>query len=175
MPIVQWIFRVNLGITARWVICTNCLCLLSAATCDCLEPYFMVQIPAQLVLGFIVCCKRGGSSNAHTSCAHKCRLEARRHELEHTVGKQHCAGPELFALVILQILSLHNHMGGSLDPNSCFLVQRGIKTLPLRVRQASSNALALAEFLQQHPQARMLLLLCSYSHRLPAQSHIIDL
>ena len=52
----------------------------------------------------------------------------------------------------MQILQLHNHMGGSLDPNSCFLLQRGIKTLPLRVRQQNANALALAQFLQGQPQ-----------------------
>ena len=56
----------------------------------------------------------------------------------------------------MQILQLHNHMGCSLDPNSCFLIQRGLKTLPLRVRQVSSNALALAAFLQQQPQVMSL-------------------
>ena len=44
-----------------------------------------------------------------------------------------------------------DHLGGSLDPHSCFLLNRGIKTLPLRVRKQNQNAQALAEFLQAHP------------------------
>jgi cystathionine gamma-synthase/cystathionine gamma-lyase/cystathionine beta-lyase len=44
-----------------------------------------------------------------------------------------------------------NHFGGSLDPNSGFLLARGIKTLALRVRAQSQNAMALATFLAGHP------------------------
>jgi cystathionine gamma-synthase/cystathionine gamma-lyase/cystathionine beta-lyase len=44
-----------------------------------------------------------------------------------------------------------NHFGGSLDPNSGFLLARGIKTLALRVRAQNQNALALATFLAGHP------------------------
>ena len=36
--------------------------------------------------------------------------------------------------------------------HACFLLQRGLKTLPLRVRQQSANALALAQFLEKQPQ-----------------------
>jgi cystathionine gamma-lyase len=43
-------------------------------------------------------------------------------------------------------------LGGSLDPHSCFLLQRGLKTLGLRVRQQNRGALALAAFLQGHPK-----------------------
>ena len=43
-----------------------------------------------------------------------------------------------------------DHLGGSLDPHACFLLQRGIKTLPLRVRQQNKNALALGQFLETH-------------------------
>ncbi|MGR3914794.1 MAG: PLP-dependent aspartate aminotransferase family protein, partial [Gammaproteobacteria bacterium] len=46
-----------------------------------------------------------------------------------------------------------DHLGASLDPHSCFLLSRGIKTLPLRVRRQNQNAQALAEFLQAHPAA----------------------
>lgn len=49
---------------------------------------------------------------------------------------------------LLQIVSLQNHLGGTLDPHACFLLQRGIKTLALRVRQQSANALALAKALE---------------------------
>ena len=36
--------------------------------------------------------------------------------------------------------------------HACFLLQRGLKTLPLRVRQQSANALALAVFLEKQAQ-----------------------
>ena len=43
-----------------------------------------------------------------------------------------------------------NHLGGSLDPHACFLLNRGLMTLALRVRQQNSNALRLARFLGGH-------------------------
>ena len=52
----------------------------------------------------------------------------------------------------LQFVSRLNHLGGCLDMHACFLLQRGLKTLPLRVRQQSANALALAQFLEKQPQ-----------------------
>ncbi len=52
----------------------------------------------------------------------------------------------------MQLVSRLNHLGGTLDPHACFLLQRGLKTLPLRVRQQSTNALALAHFLENQPQ-----------------------
>lgn len=47
---------------------------------------------------------------------------------------------------------LQNAVGGVLDPFSSFLALRGIRTLSLRVERHSSNALALAHWLEQHPQ-----------------------
>jgi cystathionine beta-lyase/cystathionine gamma-synthase len=44
-----------------------------------------------------------------------------------------------------------NHFGGSLDPHACFLLNRGLMTLALRVRQQNSTALRLARFLAGHP------------------------
>ena len=44
-----------------------------------------------------------------------------------------------------------NHLGGSLDAHACFLLQRGLKTLPLRVRHQNASALALAHTLEGHP------------------------
>ena len=38
------------------------------------------------------------------------------------------------------------------SPFDCFLVLRGIRTLPYRMRAHSDNALALAQFLEAHPQ-----------------------
>ena len=40
-----------------------------------------------------------------------------------------------------------NHLGGSLDAHACFLLQRGLKTLALRMRQHNENGLRLARFL----------------------------
>lgn len=42
-------------------------------------------------------------------------------------------------------------LGGSLSPFDSWLLLRGLKTLAMRVKQINSNALALAEFFEQHP------------------------
>jgi cystathionine beta-lyase/cystathionine gamma-synthase len=44
------------------------------------------------------------------------------------------------------------YYGGSLDPHVCFLLHRGLKTLGVRVRQQNENALAIARFLEDHPE-----------------------
>ena len=41
------------------------------------------------------------------------------------------------------------HFGGSLDQQTCWLVERSLKTLALRVRQQNTNAQAIAEFLEE--------------------------
>ena len=46
-----------------------------------------------------------------------------------------------------KVKQLQLHLGGSLDVNSCFLLERGLKTLALRVERQNANALRLAEFL----------------------------
>jgi cystathionine beta-lyase/cystathionine gamma-synthase len=43
-------------------------------------------------------------------------------------------------------------LGGILSPFECFLVLRGIKTLPLRMKQHDENGRAVAEFLSTHPK-----------------------
>ncbi len=43
-------------------------------------------------------------------------------------------------------------LGGSLDPHACFLLERGLKTLGLRVERQNQNALALASMLAAHPR-----------------------
>lgn len=55
------------------------------------------------------------------------------------------------AELVDQVRQKLNHLGGSLDPNACFLLQRGLKTLTLRVGQQNQNALALAQLLHAHP------------------------
>lgn len=39
------------------------------------------------------------------------------------------------------------HFGGSLDAQSCYMIERSLKTIVLRVRQQNKNAMALANFL----------------------------
>lgn len=46
------------------------------------------------------------------------------------------------------------HLGGSLDPNTCFLLERGLKTLALRVQRQNETAARLARFLEQQPAVR---------------------
>jgi cystathionine beta-lyase/cystathionine gamma-synthase len=53
-----------------------------------------------------------------------------------------------------KVQHLQLHFGASLDPHTCFLLERGLKTLELRIERQNANALALAEFLQQHPRVR---------------------
>ncbi len=53
---------------------------------------------------------------------------------------------------IRQITDRVNHLGGSLDPHACFLLQRGLKTLALRMGYQNRSALKIARFLEQHPQ-----------------------
>jgi len=45
-------------------------------------------------------------------------------------------------------------LGGILSPFECFLVLRGIKTLPLRMKQHDENGRAVAEFLSTHPKVQ---------------------
>ena len=52
------------------------------------------------------------------------------------------------------IHQLQLHLGASLDPHACFLFERGLKTLVLRVERQGQNALKLAEFLSQRSEVR---------------------
>lgn len=44
--------------------------------------------------------------------------------------------------------------GGSLDPHACFLLERSLKTLALRMRTHNANALQLATYLEKHPHIK---------------------
>jgi len=50
-----------------------------------------------------------------------------------------------------------NAVGSTPGPFDCWLVMRGIKTLPVRMRAHQENALAVAQFLTQHPQVERVL------------------
>jgi cystathionine beta-lyase/cystathionine gamma-synthase len=43
-----------------------------------------------------------------------------------------------------------DHLGGVLDSHACFLLERGLKTLPVRVREQNATAQRIAEFLEGH-------------------------
>jgi cystathionine beta-lyase/cystathionine gamma-synthase len=45
-----------------------------------------------------------------------------------------------------------NHFGGCMDPHAAFLLNRGLKTLALRVRYQNQSTLRIAQFLQSHPE-----------------------
>jgi len=66
------------------------------------------------------------------------------------VGGAVVAGPGRLALT-QQIQSVNNLLGTSQSPHDCFLVLRGLKTLPLRMRQHEATAQVLAEYLAAHP------------------------
>ena len=51
-------------------------------------------------------------------------------------------------------LLMQKAMGGILSPFECFLVLRGIKTLPLRMKQHEENGRAVAAFLANHPKVQ---------------------
>jgi cystathionine beta-lyase len=40
------------------------------------------------------------------------------------------------------------HFGGTLDAHTCWLVERSLKTIVLRVRQQNNNAMAIAQYLK---------------------------
>ena len=55
---------------------------------------------------------------------------------------------------ISKVRSKLNHLGGSLDPNACFLLHRGVKTLSLRMNRQCQNAMEIAQFLESHPKVK---------------------
>jgi cystathionine beta-lyase/cystathionine gamma-synthase len=47
-----------------------------------------------------------------------------------------------------------DHLGGVLDSHACFLLERGLKTLPIRVRAQNESAQVIAEYLAGHPRVQ---------------------
>lgn len=60
---------------------------------------------------------------------------------------------------LIEILEKDTTRSGEciLPPLECFLVQRGIKTFPIRMRAHNYNALRLAKFLERHPKVSKVL------------------
>ena len=60
-----------------------------------------------------------------------------------------CCGATLASKTLIQqIWESAIHFGGSLDAHTCWLVERSLKTIVLRVRQQNVNALTIASFLK---------------------------
>jgi cystathionine gamma-synthase len=67
--------------------------------------------------------------------------------------------------LIEKIRDLHKSMGGTIDPHCCYMLLRGLKTFPLRIRQQNESALRIAEWLEEHPKIRRVYYPFLPSHR----------
>lgn len=56
--------------------------------------------------------------------------------------------------LIERIHHMLSHLGGSLDPHACMLLQRGLKTLVVRVEHQNKSAAEIARFLSQHKRVQ---------------------
>ena len=78
----------------------------------------------------------------------------------HSATKYLCGhGDALAGLIVCRtsefaerIAHVRNAYGGVLSPQNAFLTLRGIKTLPLRMKQHAANAQQVAEYLERHPK-----------------------
>lgn len=68
----------------------------------------------------------------------------------HGVVYTEAFGPAAF-IGRCRVVPLRN-TGGALSPFNAFLILQGIETLPLRMERHTQNAMAVANFLDQHPQ-----------------------
>lgn len=57
-------------------------------------------------------------------------------------------------------------MGIVPSPFDCFMVNRSLKTLELRMQQHMKNGLAVAKFLQSHPRVERVIHPCMYLYKL---------
>ncbi|MEA2102315.1 MAG: aminotransferase class I/II-fold pyridoxal phosphate-dependent enzyme [Thermodesulfobacteriota bacterium] len=67
--------------------------------------------------------------------------------------------------LIGEVRELHKSMGGLIDPHCCYLLLRGLKTFPLRVRAQNESALKVAQYLEAHPQVEKVYYPFLESHR----------
>ena len=75
-------------------------------------------------------------------------------------GHSDCLGGTLAVRdpeLLERLYFVQNATGAVLDPMSCFLISRGIKTLDVRIRAQSATSLELARWLQSHPKIRSVL------------------
>lgn len=76
-------------------------------------------------------------------------------------GSLAVSNPELWD----RLYFIQNATGAVLDPMSCFLIARGLKTLDLRVREQSRTAIKLARWLESLDEVRVVLYPGLESHR----------
>jgi cystathionine gamma-synthase len=58
------------------------------------------------------------------------------------------------ASIIAALREAQGMLGGITDPNTAYLLLRGLKTFALRMQRHNANGLALARFLESHPRIR---------------------
>ena len=69
-----------------------------------------------------------------------------------SMGGSICGSEELLAPLRSEALS---HIGGVISPFNAWLIMRGMATLPLRMQQHASNAMAVARYLENHPRVEI--------------------
>ena len=52
------------------------------------------------------------------------------------------------------VKSIRKYVGGIMAPFNAFLLHQGLKTLPMRMERHCSNAMKVAEFLNDHPKVK---------------------
>jgi cystathionine gamma-synthase len=67
--------------------------------------------------------------------------------------------------IIDKIRALHKSMGGLIDAHCCYLLLRGLKTFPLRVKYQNEAALSVARTLEAHPAIQKVYYPFLESHR----------
>ena len=65
------------------------------------------------------------------------------------MGGAVCGSKEILDPLRTEALS---HFGGVISPFNAWLILRGMATLPIRMRQHAANAMAVAEYLENHPR-----------------------
>jgi cystathionine gamma-synthase len=68
--------------------------------------------------------------------------------------------------LVEEVRALHKAMGGVIDPHCCYLLLRGLKTFPIRMRVHNETAQAVAEYLEAHPLIKRV-----YYPGLPSHPH----
>ena len=53
--------------------------------------------------------------------------------------------------LVQRVKLIQDHLGGALDPHAAFLLERGLKTLSVRVREQNASAGRIATLLEAHP------------------------
>lgn len=76
--------------------------------------------------------------------------------------------------LVEQVRAMHKGMGGLIDPHCCYLLLRGLKTFPLRIRQQNESAQIIAEFLEKNRMIKRVFYpgLASHRHHKIAKSQM---